>query len=134
MSKIPILVIALLDLKNTTEKVPEIQTLLKDAHNDLIDFYAVKMEYINQVYYRHINLGLFKGIEYKGQTDDTRAMRNFIAAVFETVKPILPGRESITILHSSDYEKEAKILELLIDGQELNSFVMTKDDFLIDVD
>lgn len=119
--QIPVLVIGIFDLLNTFDEVEGIENLLKNAANSKISLVPVIMEQVNEVYYRDKNLRTYKGIEYTGITDDRRAIRSFIGSAFEWIKPVLAGREKIYVLHSEAYENEAKMLELLILGQRLES-------------
>ena len=135
MVEIPILVIALLDLQNTTLQVSQIELLLESAKNKRITFIPVKMEGVNQVYYRDTNLNTYSGAKYTGITDDRRALRAFVSETFERISSVLAGREKIIILHSEDYESEGKMMEALIKGQRLQVKVIRSDsaDFVLDV-
>jgi hypothetical protein len=124
MLEIPVLIIALFDLKNTTSDIPRIEKMLEKAKNKKITLIPIRIEFINQVYFRDVNLSSYKGMEYKGETDDKRAIRSFVASVFTFCKPVLSGREDVIIYHSSDYAIEATILESLIKGQQLQSKVL----------
>ena len=128
MVQIPILVIGIFDLLNTTSEVESIEEMLKSAANQKITLVPILMEKINEVYYRDKNLSrTFRGMEYTGVTDDRRAIRAFVGNVFEFLKPILSGRIKIYILHSEDYEKEGKMLEVLITGQRLETQIIRID-------
>lgn len=124
MVEIPILVIALFDLQNTTAQVPEIEKMLECARNKKITLVPVKMEMTNQIYFRDINLDTFRGVEYRGQTDDRRALRSFVSDAFQLVSKVLSGREKIIVFHSTDYEDEAKMIEALVKGQRLQSEII----------
>lgn len=119
--KIPVLVISLLDLNNTTSQVPAFETLLKRAYNNEVSIVPLYMEPYNEIYYRDKTLTSFTGRVYSGQFDDNRMIRAFIGEVFQWLKIVLPGREKIYILHSGDYEAEAQMLEALVKGQQLQS-------------
>lgn len=128
MVQIPILVIGIFDLLNTTSEVESIEEMLKSAANQKITLVPILMEKINEVYYRDKNLSrTFRGMEYTGVTDDRRAIRAFVGNVFEFLKPVLSGRIKIYILHSEDYEKEGKMLEVLITGQRLETQIIRID-------
>lgn len=135
MVEIPVLVIALLDLQNTTLQVSQIEIMLEAAKNKRITFIPVKMEPVNQVYYREVTLNTFTGTKYTGLTDDRRALRAFVSETFEHLKRVLAGREKIIVLHSEDYEAEGKMMEALVKGQRLQSKVIRSDnaDFVLDV-
>ena len=135
MVEIPVLVIALLDLQNTTLQVSQIEIMLEAAKNKRITFIPVKMEGVNQVYYRNTNLNTYNGAEYTGITDDRRALRACVSKTFERVSRVLAGREKIIILHSEDYEAEGKMMEALVKGQRLQGKVIRSDsaDFVLDV-
>jgi hypothetical protein len=128
MVQIPILVVGIFDLLNTTSEVESIEEMLKSAANQKITLVPILMEKINEVYYRDKNLSrTFRGMEYTGVTDDRRAIRAFVGNVFEFLKPVLSGRSKIYILHSEDYEKEGKMLEVLITGQRLETQIIRID-------
>lgn len=124
MVEIPILVIALFDLQNTIAHVPEIERMLESARNKSIYLVPIKMEATNQIYFRDMNLNSLLGIEYRGQTDDRRALRSFVSEAFSLCSRVLAGRDKIIIYHSSDYENEAKMMEVLVKGQRLQSEVI----------
>ena len=135
MVEIPILVIALLDLQNTTVQVSQIEIMLEAAKNKRITLIPLKMEGVNQVYYRGDNLDTYIGAKYAGLTDDRRALRAFVSETFERIKRVLSGREKIIILHSEDYEAEGKMMEVLAKGQRLQSPVIRSEsaDFVLGV-
>lgn len=123
MTEIPLLVIALFDLSNTTDptEIPEIQKALEAASNRDLALAPFKMDVCNQIYFRDKNLNSFVGRDYNGLTDDQRALRAFISDCFSWVRPYLPGRKHIVVYHSPDYAKEAQIFHALIAGQQLKS-------------
>ena len=124
MVQIPTLVIAMIDLSNATEQIPQIEKMLEAARNNKISFIPVKMEAFSQVYYMETNLNTYVGLKYEGLTDDRRAIRAFIGESFKRIAPILPGRDRVVIYHSADYEKEAVMLEALVKGQRLQMEVV----------
>ena len=135
MVEIPILVIALLDLQNTTMQVSQIEIMLEAAKNKRITLIPLKMEGVNQVYYRGDNLDTYVGAKYTGLTDDRRALRAFVSGTFDRISRVLAGREKIIILHSEDYEAEGKMMEVLAKGQRPQSPVIRSEsaDFVLGV-
>ncbi len=123
MQKNP-LVIALLDLENTTKQVGGIQKMLEWAYNERIAFVPIQMEIVSQVYFRDHNLDSFRGMKYAASLDDKRAIRNFIGQVFDFISRVTPGREKIFIYHSDEYADEAKMLYALVSGLHLHSKIL----------
>lgn len=117
-----VFIIAPLDLENTVDQVESLQKILELASNNKIVLVPIKMEEtINQVYYRDSRLDKFKGFEYKGETDDQRAITSFIAQCFSGIRTIVADFDQIFVISSECYEKQARILERLIKGQQLMS-------------
>ncbi len=121
--EIPVLVIALFDLENTTDelKVKAAERLLELAYNRKAVMVPLHMEPTGEVYFRDKNLHTNAGRVYTGTTDDKRAIKEFTFSCFHWVKSVLPGREKIIIYHSSKYVEEAQMLERLVVGLKFQS-------------
>lgn len=130
------LIIALLDLENTTTQIPMFEDVLKQAYNKQITYLPVAMETTNPIYYRDVcsvpagrwcrngEPGTYQGFRYEGLTDDRRAINAFMSDAFNMVKLIAAGRNQIVVLHSETYVREATMLTTLIKGLQLECEVI----------
>lgn len=131
------LVIQFLDLTESVNRFKDLESELRKAYNHEITFIPVIMETISPVYFRNLFIksgeiipgGSYKGFEYNGETDDTRAINTFIGKVFDGISNLLGGRNLIIVRYTEEYKKEALRLHTLIKSQELNCVVEFTDSY-----